>query len=372
MKRIVILLLILCFLISGCSPRLLEDELLVIVLAVDEDLDGLMTVGVKVPSSGKKDEEDDQGDYVILQAQGHSFPDALALLNATTPRKLNFSQVREIVIGERAAASESFSDLLFAIDTVPRFRCSASVIVCKENALSFIRAQKPIVGIRLSRYADETVANSSNKGYTPSTNLCEGVRDLGCGKQDPLFILGAVNEFAIDTDPAGNTLNTEAGNVNRRSKEKAELFGAAATDGKQVTGYISGYETALLHLMDGPVEALVLENDSGEFYQVYAQGKAKLTVDLSARPIRLSVSLHCKIPRPSGVYLDPKEAESRLSQDILKALRHLQLLHCDGAGFGQIAARKFLTVEEWENLNFHALYEAAEISVFVHSSILDS
>ena len=99
----------------------MEEELLVIVLAIDRIASGNVTVAVKVPantSAAGNSEEDGQGQsgYMQLEATGHSFTDAISMLNATTPRRLNFSQVREVVIGDEAARQRDFAQLLTQID----------------------------------------------------------------------------------------------------------------------------------------------------------------------------------------------------------------------------------------------------------------
>ena len=101
MKRLLCVLLLLCCFFSGCTGRNVEEELLVIVLAIDRIPSGNVTVAVKVPantSAAGNGTEDGQGQsgYMQLEATGHSFTDAISMLNATTPRRLNLSQVREV------------------------------------------------------------------------------------------------------------------------------------------------------------------------------------------------------------------------------------------------------------------------------------
>ena len=201
MKRLLCFLLVLCCSFSGCAGRNVEEELLVIVLAIDRMEQGSVTVAVKVPANtaaagDSSGTSDSQAGYLQLEATGHSFTDAVSMLNATTPRRLNFSRVREVVIGDEAARQRDFAKLLTQIDALPRFRCSAAVIICRGSALEFAKNQKPIVGMRLSRYAENTLANYAGKGFTPDTDLCAGRRDLDGGFRDPLFILGAVNDFS--------------------------------------------------------------------------------------------------------------------------------------------------------------------------------
>ena len=370
MKRFLCFLLILCCSFSGCAGRNVEEELLVIVLAIDRTEQGDMTVAVKVPANAsavgnESGSEQDQTGYIQLEATGHSFTDAVSMLNATTPRRLNFSQVREIVIGEVAARQRDFARLLTLIDALPRFRCSAAVIICRGSALVFAENQKPIVGMRLSRYAENTLANYAGKGFTPDTDLCAGRRDLDGGFRDPLFILGAVNEFSSADEPnTDNSLASEAGELPRQSIEAVEMFGAAATNGVSVCGYLTGYEMALLHLIEGHVEALTVQA-GGVSLHVTASGPASLDVDLSSSPVVLRIDLHCEAQYPQGSTKNEQAVEALLEQDIFSLIRRLQEMQCDSVGFGQIAVRKFLTVQDWEAFRWREKYAAAQAQVQV-------
>ncbi len=371
MKRCIPLLLISCLLLCGCADRQVEEELLVIVLAIDQADSGKVSVAVKVPANssaaggGSGGQEQDQAGYMQLEATGQSFSDAVSMLNATTPRQLNFSQVREIVIGEAAAKQPDFGPLLQQIDALPRFRCSAAVIICRGSALSFSEKQKPYVGMRLSRYAENTLANYAGKGFTPSTDLCSGVRDLGCGFRDPLFILGAVNDFSASQAPGeNNSLSAQAGFLPRKSAEPVETFGAAATDGVCVSGCLTGYEMALIHLLQGHVEALSIQQN-GTALHITSSFPAALRVDLSARPAVLGLSLQCSAQYPPGYAPDEEALQNRLREDLTGLLRHLQALRCDGIGFGDAAVRQFLTVQDWERLQWRRVYSEALVQVEV-------
>ncbi len=122
-----LILLLLCLCLTGCEGRNLEEELLVIVLAVDETETGDCVIAVKVPKNASAEasssqDNGGQGGYLILEATGRSFADAAAMLDVSTPRRLNYSQVREVVIGSEKARFHFFPapDRRFA--ALPLFR----------------------------------------------------------------------------------------------------------------------------------------------------------------------------------------------------------------------------------------------------------
>lgn len=365
MKRLLLLLCLCALCLSGCMSRQLEEELLVIVLGVDADENDTVCLTVKVPSSAAQQQKEEDG-YLLYSAKGRGFADALAMLRAAAPRQLNFSQVREIIFGIGAARQADFSLLLSQIDAIPRFRCSAAVIVCREEAREFVEALKPDLGVRLSRYADTTLSNSAGKGFTPDTDLCETLRDLGLGFEDPLLILGAVGGEA-DGSPVNekNVLDALPGALPWQGAGKIELFGAAATDGVRVSGFLTGYEMALIHLMEGGASSLTVRQEADVPLHVTALHPAKLFVDVSVRPIRLTAALTFEVHYPPGHAPDAAALQKTLAADLDRMLAHLQALRCDGAGFGNAAASHFLTVQAWEALGWREAYARAERQIIL-------
>jgi len=353
-------LLMLSLLLSGCSGRQMEEETVVIALAVDQTVDGRYRLAVKAPSSAQQQGQDEQMGYWTLLASGETFEDAVTLLNASTPRKLNYAQVREVILNESAAQSDALPDLLGKIAALPRLRTAAAMIVCRGSACDMAEQLKPYMGLRLSRYAEDSLSDAAGKGFTPSTTLAQSLRDLGSGLRDPLFILGAVNDFS-NGEP-DSILSARAGELPRKSPDPIDLFGAAVTDGRRVTGAISGDEMALLHLLTG----------SGHFYSaaldgapvtLSARGRAEMRLDMISRPIRLQLRLVCDAETGAAIDLGKAAEETRVR--ILALLKKLQTMGCDALGFGDRAVRGCLTNADWERMDFKRLYREADIRVFI-------
>lgn len=378
-RRLLAALLLGCLVLSGCMSRQLEEQLLVIILAVDTMEDGDVRLSVKVPSNAGVNSSSGGGDgssdtqqmgYFLLEATGKTFPDAVNLLHATTPRSLNFSQVREVVIGERASRDDEFYRIIQNVYLLPQMRAQASLVVCGGEARPFIAEQKPYVGLRLSRYIETTLVNYAGKGFVPTTTLGDAVRDLGYGFQDPLLIYGAVNPFnAAGQAYDDNVLDERAGQLPRKSVNAIELFGAAATNGVSVSGLLTGYEMALLHLLSGTVQSLSIKCGDGAAVPVFARTPAGLWVEIGEEQTLLGARLLCEAHFTPGQEPDPEALRRTLTEDIEKTLRHLQRLRCDGMGFGNLASQQFLTIQDWEAFRWRETYANAAIQVEVSLQI---
>lgn len=338
---------------------------MVVVFSADVRENGSVTVAAKVPryASGGEQEDHPSG-YLLLEASGNTFDEAAAMLNATTPHELNYSQVREIMIGEKAAEDPGFLSMLEKIDQLPRFRCSAALIVCRGEGRALASAQKPFIGERLSRYADSALSHYAGKGYTPDTDLCAALRDMGYGLIDPMLILGALNDFSSAQSIGNNPFDEKAGSLPRSSPESMEVFGAAVTSGSRVCGYLTGYETALLKLAEGRLEGLTLK-EKDETITVSSVSPAKLTVICNTDPVKLSVSLPCRFSYPSGHPPDEQAAAARIEHDLTQVLRYLQELNSDALGFGRAALCLFPTAQAWDAFQWREKYRKASLRVIL-------
>lgn len=374
MKRLLFLLLACMALLTGCMSRRVEEQLLVILMGVDRTQDGNLVLTVKVPSNTAGDvgsatnSEDaskggNQMGYLTLSATGHHFSDAMELLQATTPRSLNFSQVREVAISREVAQTEECSYLLQKLFNLPRMHTQAVVVICEGEAKKFVEEQKPYVGSRLSRYIEVSLNNYAGKGFVPTTSLSQAVQEMSFGWQDPLLILGALPKDK-EGAPEMNVLNVDADELHSTSINAVKLFGAAATDGEKVSGTLTGYEMALVSLMLGQSQSLSLWDDQGFSLPLYARTPATLKVT-GEEKLKLHVSMVCEVHYHSPYPPDEEKIRVRLEEELESTLRKLQSLRCDALGFGGRYMRRFATVQEWEAFGWREKYVQADVAVQV-------
>lgn len=83
----------------------------------------------------------------MLSATAPSCLRALGLLSATTPRTVNLSQLREIVLSQTIAETDATLSILREIHSIYRANGEAVVVVTPQNAGDFIRRQHAILGL---------------------------------------------------------------------------------------------------------------------------------------------------------------------------------------------------------------------------------
>lgn len=173
------LLTFLPLLLGGCTGgQEIESSLFVIAMAVDAAPEGNLTITVKALSgsqesaasgaSGAQSEagstenlEQTETGYIVLSATAPSCLRALGLLGATTPRTVNLSQLQEIVISQTLAETDATLSILKQIHAIYRANDEAVVVVTPDHAGDFIRRQRAVLGLRLSKYL-EVCLNTMN------------------------------------------------------------------------------------------------------------------------------------------------------------------------------------------------------------------
>lgn len=396
-RRAALILLLACALpcLTGCQSGDVEGHALVVSMGVDTPPEGGVQVCVKIPanagptssssgsssggSSQSQSQEDDavkkitkkmgvsslsSDGYIVLVSRGVDWVHAMDQLHAATPRTLSFTQVREVVLSMDAASSAQFIDLMKDVYQLQGLHTMAALVVSTSTALEFICEQKSYLGVRLSKYIDETIRNYSQKGFVPDTTLSEVRRAMLSPCWDPLLILGAVNEFKEFFEPKpGEPVDVQAGDMSRLSINRVELVGSAATDGTRVRGALTGFETQLVHLVTGDVDALVLGEGQG-YAEVLKLGASRLDY----RDGTLHLTVRARItpgPLSQDQPLTRRLAAETLRSELESLIARLQGLDCDALGFGAHAIKGVSTLREWERIAWKLRYREADVKVEV-------
>ena len=269
MKKFGLMLLMLLLLLSGCTGgQEIESGLFVIAMAVDAAPEGNLTVTVKALSgtedgaSGASDgegasdaeaglEKTEPG-YIVLSATAPSCLRALGLLGATTPRTVNLSQLREIVVSQTLAETDATLSILKEIRAIYRANGEAVVVVTPDQAGDFIRRQRAVLGLRLSKYLEVLFEHYEQLDVIPpSPSLSAVIAAMESGTADAAAVYAAGNDFQ-------NTLLLQSksdldrlhGHLPRTAPAPNENMGAARSSGPPLPGQLTGHVLHVGHLLD--------------------------------------------------------------------------------------------------------------------------
>ena len=372
MKRVLCALLCaLLPLLCGCSDGL-DLSLMIVSMGVDVSENGVV-VTIKAPDyTGKSAAGQDDGggqEYLTLSAAGVDWPHALAALSGSTPRTLRFSQLREVVISLDSLQAVRLQDMLSQIGQLQNIRSQAVLVLCREDARTFLKQQQPQIGKRLSKYLDATLENYDRQGYIPSTTLAAVLRDLNGSWRAPLIPYASLNVYDdLSAPKPGQPLDVQSGDLPRQGASTAEYVGGVAMSPDGTYTILTGYEVQLYHLIVGEPQSLFFSVGDRYYsarwkkpHRLRAEekgGRSVLTLEL---PVIIEYSIFSGEPE-AGV-------TAFLEAEISGLVHKLQAADCDALGFGSVAVRRFSTLYAWNAYGWHDRYRQADIVVEVKAQL---
>lgn len=389
-KRLLFLMLLSCaLLLSGCSGGMeIESGLFVLAMAVDPAPEGNLTVTVKALSgtqeaaAGSSGQEQSGGEspptasespepgYIVMSATAESCLRALDLLAATTPRTVNLSQLKEIVVSETLARSQATLSILKEIHSLYRAGGDAIVVVTPDNAGDFIRRQRAVLGVRLSKYLQVLFEHFSGiDTIPPDATLSAVITAMESGGTDAAAVYAAENSFdntlVLSGAPETDRL---PGHLPRTSPAQNEYLGSAVFSGTQMTGTLTGDETGLLCLLMGKAKTRTFTLNGAQ-YKTNVATRVKRSVDKSTGA--LCVEIHMNLTRIAGESSDAAQDIARqIETGAAALLQRLTVMESDAVGFGRIAMRRSLTIQDWERLNWKQVYAQSPVRVTAHVRLL--
>ena len=332
-----------------------------------------MVATIKAPDyTGKSAAGQDDGggqEYLTLSAAGVDWPHALAALSGSTPRALRFSQLREVVISLDSLQTVRLQDILSQVGQLQNIRSQAVLVLCRDDARTFLQQQQPQIGKRLSKYLDATLENYDQQGYIPSTTLAAVLRDLSGSWRAPLITYASLNVYDnLDAPQPGQPLDVEGGDLPRQGASTAEYVGGVAIGANGDYTILTGYEVQLYHLIIGEPQSLFFA--FGDRYYS-AKWKKPHRLRIEEKDSRSVLTLELPVIIEYSIFSGEPEAgvTAFLEAEISGLMHKLQSVDCDALGFGSVAARRFATLYEWNAYGWHDRYREADIVVEVKAQM---
>lgn len=381
-----ILLLAMLPLLCGCTGGMeIESGLFVLSMAVDPAPEGNLTVTVKALSgtqeapdqqsaaaSGESQQnpenpssavESPEPGYIVMSATAPSCLRALDLLSATTPRTLNLSQLKEVVVNETLARTHATLSILKEIHSLYRAAGEAIVVVTPDNAGDFIRRQRAMLGVRLSKYLQVLFEHFSDiDTIPPDAQLSAVIASMEAGTQDAAAVYAAGNSFdSTLVLPGAPQTDRLPGHLPRTAPAQNEYLGSAVFSGPQMAGALTGDETGLLCLVMGKAKTRTFSLNGAQ-YKTNVATKTTRKIDKSTGA--LCVHIRMNLTRIAGTGGETAEDIARQIETAAAALiSRLQQMDSDAAGFGRIAVREYLTIDAWEKSDWRIRYADAPVRV---------
>lgn len=382
-KQILVLLfsVALAFSQYGCSSSLqVENQAYAIVMGLDREDNGQLRMCIQIPKiagNGAETQSDasggSSGNYTRLEVRAESFNEALERMGWASPRRLNLSQLKLIVLSRALCEEAGNARLLRDIAQTQRLFTAARVAVCEGSACAFVAAIAPNVGLRMSADIQSTLDYEREIGLIPQGYLAELHYQTESVYSDPLAIYAVQRQteggnaeearaaFAFDQ-------STDALSEANDSEIPVRYLGAAVFADGQMKGSFNAQQTIFANLLRNSLESFHFDNN-GQSVNIVPVRATFVRVDTDTEPVRIHVSARLSIAAQQA---DPDEAQLRadLKRGIEDVFHAAQRMGAEPFGFAEKAAVHFATLGQWKAYDWRKRFTSAELEVellFAHS-----
>ena len=408
---IILVMLIMCQLTTGCYDRRELDELAYPIAVGFDKGEGKflrMSLQIVVPTKiagggeGGGGEGGGKESVSIMTVETPTIYSGLNMVNTYVSKQINLSHVKAIIFSEELAR-EGIEKYINAITRGREFRGNAYILVAKgtgNSAEKFMREVKPELESNPAKYYEMVLNAFDYTGFTAEATLISFYRNMTSHTTQPMAVLANVSEFEKSEDitleystykqkgrnyplPGDYT----AGNMPKVGNLKTEVMGMAVFDGARMVGEMDGEETSY-HLM--------VEGKYGYSYVTIPDPEAKdlfvlLNLRQDRRPkkkvemigdkphIYIYIKLEADVLSiQSGINYESigktrileQATEEFITEGIERMLnRTVEEFGSDTFGIGEVIKKKFLTWDQWTDFDWKEKYRASSFTVNVDVKI---
>ncbi|MDD3704855.1 MAG: Ger(x)C family spore germination protein [Clostridiaceae bacterium] len=404
MRKVIIMLILCTFLLSltSCFDSIEMDDLLyVIAIGVDKGISDKWRLTIQFPTMQEGGGQMQSVSGGSSGSSGHSYASidapsfftGIDMLNASLPRKLDFTHAQIIVFSEELAEGGLIGEYIAPIARFGDIRRSSHVFVVKGKAMDFIKENKPLIGTTLSKNFQVLAHASENTGFFPHVTLENFYEDLKSPYGQTIAAMASVNDlksFAGEGEPWGTEFKTGgsyfAGQLPRTGKNKIEVWGTALFNGDKMVDKLNGDETRFLLMIRGEFrQGRYTMKDPKRPEVIIAldvriSKKPEIEIDIKDEnpEIRLKFQLDADIlsvqsmidyENPELLPLLEENFKKTVEEGIMALIKKCQDLNTDVFYFGENAAKNFFTIDEYESYNWNSRFKEARVIVDVDFAI---
>lgn len=397
MRLALVIVVIAGILTGGCSgngARETDEIAWVISIGLDRADDGDLSVTyrIAVPAVLAAGESSGGGkeSTVLTTVKAPTLAEARNLLNTSTSRIVNLSQVTAIVISEEIAR-HGVQDLLGPLLRYREFRETIFVMICRGKAIDAFRENKPRLDGLVSRWIHNSMRSHSETSYYLSFTLHEFYARLKTNSGAPLAVGYGLNprseqDRSSGSQPNGKVKNYLPGDLPRQDGNAAEFTGTAVFKADKMVGFLDTGETRALSILLNTFESgfLSVTDPLAAKHQVtmnIRNGRApKIVIDVNGEKpvINVNVLLEGEITGlGSGITYESKEyltlleaqVSNTLQQQIADMLVRTQEWGTDVVDFGYYLRPKFMTMGELQTYGWDKKFPQATFTIKVSTEL---
>lgn len=390
---VVIILIILAIILSGCSYSNNIDKLsYAIAIGIDVGKNSAMELSLQfssINSSSNGSGSSQSSEAIVYSVECSDINDGINLINNYLSKRINLAHTRVIVFSEEFA-STGVSDVIYTLINSVQIRPTANIVVSKCEAKEFLQSASSKLEKLSARYY-ETIQNSSEyTGYTQDISISQFFYDIQNTRKNASAILGAVNK---DASHANSTSEQEsgkymAGQAPIDSEDPGiENTGLAVFVEDKLVGELNNIET-ICHLFASDnlkycnitiPNPLNVSDTIDLRLSTNSPVKKKINIVNGNPYIELEFNISCQLISMSENINYFSEENLQKIQDAVNVYMKQNMtdylyktskeFKTDIVGFGKTAIRQFLTWNDWINYKWLEKYKNSFFDITINSEL---
>ena len=348
-KAVFVLAAVLLLLTTGCwNRRELNDLAIVMAMGIDK-VDGEYLLSTQIVNPGGVAASKDgaggtQSAVATYSMRSADIFEGIRRLTTMTPRRLYFSHIQVLVLGEQVAreGTKEVLDLLFRDHEV---RPDFYVILAKDtSALHILSMLDPLEKIPATKLYKSLETGEKAWGSVISIQLDEFITQLLSEGSEPVLV-GVTVKGKVHTGSNGNNPQQESVST----LLKYEDIGVFKED--KLQGWFNEKESIgfsyITDRLDSTVEAIPCDKNSKLIIEIIhskstldgrvVNGKPQVEVKIKAEGNVGEVACAIDLAKSQTIYKLEREVEKRIKEKIQNVITKAQKqFHSDAFGFGQV------------------------------------
>ncbi len=395
-KIFIIILIIMLLLAFSKSYSTLNIDNLSVVVAMGIDVSDKNNLKISFqftnPSSVSESGTSEQSPSIIYTVDASSISSGINLINTYIGKSVNLSHCKVIAFSEELA-TRGISDEIYTLTNDTQIRPSTNIVISKTSARYYLEQSKPLFENLITKYYEVFSASSSYTGFTSNATIGDFFDSLICHSCEPYAILGGVTNNSTEYTGATNSENDSSTKSNSSSlsgQSTAENTGLAIFKDDVLVGELDSIETLCFSIIRNNVDGFLISvpnpNKSNSYIDLHLTPLTGPKVKVSISNGTPYITLDCRFTgriysmEDGADYLDSTmldqisdSCNSYLETTITEYLyKTSKALNSDINGFGKIARKNFLTLNQFYDYNWSEKYKDSFFNVTVNSAIRSS
>ena len=376
MKKKLILLCILPFLLTGCwNYRELNEIAITTALAVDKTDEGYkVSILIANAKNSQVSSKEGESQTIVYSEEGKSITEAIKRINLKSPKQVYIGHLNVIVVSEEIAQEKMENVIDYFLREPESVKRSFLIIAKDVDASDVIEILSPLESFPAQNIYSNIKMSSESQALSPSITYSKFVE----------------NVLKIGTNPTLPTI-TIVGDIEDGKKEESlqqstpdatiKLDKLAIFKGKNLLGYASEDESRGINIINNKVNTTTSTFKYGVEYISIALEEIKVTKNIDFIDNEPIINIKYKslgalreisdiknLGDPQVIKNIEKETENAVKTLMQKGINAAQnIFKSDIFGFGNMIYKKnpdyFLNITDWDNGYFPNLKINIDVDV---------